>query len=567
MKNMKNIQKAVVAVGLCLGFASCNDFFEVYPLNEIVLEKYYTEENDIKSVVNSCYAGMENPDFINRVAAWGEIRSDNLSEGSGVANDETQVLRENILPNTKYADWSSIYTVINRCNIVLYYAPLVYERDPNYTESEMRANIAEVKAIRALCYFYLVRTFRNVPFVVDASIDDKQVYKVPASSFDVILDYLIADLESVREDAVRKYPLEVDNTSRFTRYSISALLADLYLWKGDYDNCVAHCDRVIDFKKEHYEEELELQGNSLDIALFNDIPLIQEQRTGATWSGNSTSQIFGEGNSFESIFELNYVDNQSQANTYVSQYYGSSSTTIGQFSATPFLYENAATGANTLFKRTDCRYLGFMTASGTLYGISKYVASMVQFNTPTATGTTAPTVSSSLRSQNFANWIVYRLSDIVLMKAEALVQQAATNAADSTFDATSHMQTALRLVSATYNRANNLGKNSADTLKYSEHAATIATMESLVLAERQRELMFEGKRWFDLLRMARRQGNNQELINHVIKKQKSNTNAIRIRLTSIDGLYFPYSEKELKLNPELKQNPAYKTDETSSITE
>lgn len=264
---------------------------------------------------------------------------------------------------------------------------------------------------------------------------------------------------------------------------------------------------------------------------------------------------------------MNYIDNQSQENKYVSDYYGNSSTTIGQFSATPFLYENAATGANTLFKRTDCRYLGFMTASGTLYGISKYAASMVQFNTPTATGTTAPTVSSSRRSQIFANWIVYRLSDIVLMKAEALVQQAGTNAADSTFDATSHMQTALRLVSATYNRANNLGKNSADTLKYSEHAATIATMESLVLAERQRELMFEGKRWFDLLRMARRQGNNQELINHVIKKQKSNTNAIRIRLTSIDGLYFPYSEKELKLNPELKQNPAYKTDETSSITE
>jgi starch-binding outer membrane protein, SusD/RagB family len=80
-------------------------------------------------------------------------------------------------------------------------------------------------------------------------------------------------------------------------------------------------------------------------------------------------------------------------------------------------------------------------------------------------------------------------------------------------------------------------------------------------------LMFEGKRWFDLVRMARREGNNDNLINFVINKHKSNTSAIRIRMKTVDGLYFPYSESELKLNKYLKQNPVYITDESTTLSE
>jgi hypothetical protein len=452
----------------------------------------------------------------------------------------------------------------------MYYAPLVNEKDPNYTDSEMNANIAEAKAIRALCYFYLIRAFRDVPLVTEPSIDDSQDFAVPATKFDDVLSFLIEDLEGVKDYAVRKYADKKDNTSKFTRYSIYALLADMCLWKGDYDKCLQYCDLVIDYKKQQYLEEFALMGNNIDIELYKGYPLISQRVGGSTKSGNTSTKIFGTGNSFESIFELNFETNQTVSNGFISQYYGSSSNTVGYFSATAFLAENVATGSNKLFKNTDCRALEFMEKSSTLFGISKYTRTSVSFDTPLASSTTAPAVTASRRPNGYSNWIIYRFTDVMLMKAEAQIQRGKSNLNDSVNVSETmkpYMRSAFNLVSAVYNRANNLTNISTDTLKYNDYASTVSTMENLILNERQRELMFEGKRWFDLVRMAKREGNNENLINHVINKHKSNTSAIRIRLKTIDGLYFPYSESELKLNKYLKQNPVYITDESTTLSE
>jgi starch-binding outer membrane protein, SusD/RagB family len=571
MKKKQSFKIYLALSFAAFGLGSCDDYFDILPLNEIVLENFYTEENDITSVVNSCYAGLETADCINRMAGWGEMRSDNISAGSGLSSAETQILKENITTTTKYSEWASFYTVINRCNTVLYYAPIVNEKDPNYTESEMKANIAEVKAIRALCYFYLIRAFRNVPFVTEPSIDDSQDFAVAATSFDSIITYLIDDLETVQDDAVRRYSDELNNTSRITRCGIYALLADMNLWKGNYAQCIDYCDMVIDYKKSLYDEEVTSKGENTDLELFKNIPLISEHPSGSTKSGNTVTKIFGEGNSFESIFELNFVSNQSVTNSFVANYYGSSSSTIGYFSATPFLVENVATGANKIFKNTDCRPLEFMSkANSTQYSIIKYTRTSVSFDTPLASASTSPTITSSIRSGNYANWILYRLSDVVLMKAEALLQYGKSFVNDSVSSTTTlkpYMKSAFSLVSAVYNRANNKTSASTDTLKYSDYGGSVSVMEDLVQLERNRELMFEGKRWFDLLRRARREGSNDNLITNAIKKQTSNTSAIQIKLSSTDGLYFPYSETELKLNPKLEQNPAYNTDNTSSLSE
>lgn len=573
MKMKHNFKYTALSVALVAGLSSCEDFFNVLPLNEIVLESYYTEENDITSVINSCYAGLEAPGTINLIAAWGEMRSDNIVAGTSLSEDEAQILKENIMPTTKYSNWSPLYVVINRCNTVMFYAPIVNKKDPNYTDSELLADLAEVKALRALCYFYLIRAFRDVPFVTEPSIDDAQNYKIAVTPFNDILTYLINDLEAVKEDAVRRYPRVLDNTSKITRYSIYALLADLYLWKQDYPKCIEYCDKVIDFKKELYEEEIALKGNNTDLELFKQIPLISEHPTGSTRSGNVATKIFGVGNSFESIFELNFVENQSVSNGFISTYYSSSSGNIGYFSVPPYLVENIASGVNKIFKITDCRHLASIekpSSSSTQYAMIKYARTSVTFDSPLASQTTLPVVTSTRRSGSYANWIIYRLTDIVLMKAEAEIQVGKSMINDSVASNVTlkpYLQKAFTLVSAVYNRANNKTILSSDTLKYSDLGGNAAMMEDLVLLERQRELLFEGKRWFDLLRKARRDGNNDYLSSNVIRKQTSNTGAIQIKLTSTDGLYFPYSESELKYNPELKQNPAYDTDKTTTQSE
>ena len=148
----------------------------------------------------------------------------------------------------------------------------------------------------------------------------------------------------------------------------------------------------------------------------------------------------------------------------------------------------------------------------------------------------------------------------MLMKAEAqalLVQKGMNDLNDSIKNENS--VGAFKLVSCVFNRANNLNDMSKDTLVYDDYTNA---MEDLVLTERRRELLFEGKRWFDLVRQAKRNQSTSSLVNTVIPKFKTNANVIRIKLASMDAIYFPYSESELKANPLLVQNPAYQTSET-----
>jgi hypothetical protein len=254
-------------------FSGCSDFLDILPMNEVVLENYWTQKSDVTSVLNGCYETLEHSDCLTRMGVWGELRSDNLRLGSSVPNEINDILKENLLPTNPLCNWSKFYEAINRCNTVIYYAPEVQSIDPNYTMDEMQADIAEAKAIRALCYFYLIRTFRDVPYVTEPSIDDSQQYVVAATPFNTVLKNLINDLEGVKDQALRRYyPDDSDNayqnSSRITRWAIYALLADLYLWADDWDHAIENCNRVIEFKKQQYQEMREREGNVNTIGLF-----------------------------------------------------------------------------------------------------------------------------------------------------------------------------------------------------------------------------------------------------------------------------------------------------------
>jgi starch-binding outer membrane protein, SusD/RagB family len=134
------------------------------------------------------------------------------------------------------------------------------------------------------------------------------------------------------------------------------------------------------------------------------------------------------------------------------------------------------------------------------------------------------------------------------MKAEALVQQG--DDAD--------LKQALHLVNTTYTRSN---VAPADTLVFNSYNS-VPAMEKLVLLERQRELMFEGKRWFDLVRNAERKKSTNELVEYVLNKYTSNLSTITTKLSVMNGLYLPIFEDELSANPKLKQNPYYEVSST-----
>jgi hypothetical protein len=83
--------------------------------------------------------------------------------------------------------------------------------------------------------------------------------------------------------------------------------------------------------------------------------------------------------------------------------------------------------------------------------------------------------------------------------------------------------------------------------------------------ERHREFLFEGKRWFDLVRVARRDGKNDYLIDQVAQKYKEERNTIKIKLADPNIIYFPYSKNELKVNPLLNQNPAFTNSDDAEL--
>ena len=567
MKIHKYINQSIFALSLSMLTISCDDFLSIVPLNEVVLENFWTEKADVTSAVNGCYAALETPECITRMFVWGEMRSDNILIGSNPSQNVRHILSESILETNEYSAWVSFYQVINRCNTVLHYAPKVASIDPNYTDSELNATIAEMKTIRALCYFYLIRAFRDVPYITKPSLSDDNIYGdyiVGASSFDEILNNLIFDLEEVQDDAPKLYPNTLENSSRVTRCMIYTLLADLYLWKGDFDNTISYCEKVLDFKTEMYEEEVELAGTHNDIALFKDeYPLIEETTTSSTVYGNSYNKIFGTGNSFESIFELYFRENQKVKNSMISNFFISSSNgNIGAVSANEELYIDAATGNNDFFAKTDCRFMEGIIDGTSLYGITKY--GLRSISIPDLTGNKINEISRSRRSSDYANWIIYRLTDVMLMKAEAHALKAKrigedVESRDSIMNANS--LSSFKLVSAVYNRANCLNNVSKDTLVYTDYSSNL---EQLVFEERRREFLFEGKRWFDLVRQSRRNSSTSILVNTVISKYKTNGSIIKIKLSSMDAIYFPYLEKELKSNPLLEQNPAYKTNESIS---
>ena len=570
------------------GLTACSDFLEIEPQNEIILEKFWNEKADVDAIIAGCYSGMQSENVIKRMMVWGEFRSDNIGPGSNVSSDGSleKILKENIDAKNGYTSWTDFYSVINRCNTVIKYAPGVAANDPAYTESELQANIAEMVALRSLSYFYLIRAFRDVPFSRVAYTDDDQTMDLPATKFNDVLDSLIYDLESVQNFAVKRYPVtkELYQTGRITQDAIHALLCELYLWKKDYANCVRYADMVIDAKKAIYEENRQKRTNSSlsndeDIARFNGFPLVSNS-TSANYYGDAYTILFGRDRNYtdqvnqEIIFQLVFSDSPEgegmMANGAVNSFYGNSNASVGLVAPSDYIYAQIeATGQDRrvfaernkkLDSRiyTNCLYRG----SGGDKAINKYTTSTVDIST--SSGTPEASYGSKYsRNQNGSNWIIYRLTDIMLLKAEALAQMVrdGDNPENSEYNR-SILDRAFTLVNAVNKRALCQSQLN-DTLRRADYT-TKGDMETLVLQERQRELMFEGKRWFDLVRLSQRNGNTQVLTSAALSKATTGEGLIGNHLAKMDAIYWPYNLDEMKVNLNLVQNPAFSSGEDES---
>ena len=580
----KIIYNIISAACLAVPLASCSDFLEIKPQNEIVLEDFWNEKADVDNIVAGCYAALESDAAVRRMMMWGEFRSDNTMPGTDTQNDINlyNVFRENITPKNFYTTWDVFYKVINRCNTVIKYAPEVAQRDPAYSSGEVQATIAEVSALRDLCYFYLIRTFRDVPYVTEAYTDDDQEMQVAATPFYTVLGELIADLEKVRPNAIKRYPdnQKVYQTGRITQDAINAMLCEMYLWNHDYANCIRCADSVIVSKKEQAEDERKKNGRSIPASerRLQGYPLVNNYISGTTF-GNAFSQIFNTGNSRETIFELvfdnNNAGNSMLSNAAAGEWYGNA-VNPGRVAAGSAITDDANNpDGRTIYqkenKMLDARlYFNFLGSS---------IAKMV-YRTVIVDGATAsPTHGNAYNYAKInnvdhwytsSNWIIYRLSDIMLLKAEALCQLMRTGTDAETIAYNEGIARQAFTLANVVNKRSicKVDLGAADTLDYNNYT-TKEALEDLVMRERQVELMFEGKRWYDLVRRSLRDGKTDVLREAVSRRTGPNatlaSNFFGNANTWQWAIFWPYNYEELIVNKLLRANPAYGDGNTSNI--
>lgn len=511
MKKMKKIFVKSCLFSLLLVFSGCNDWLDIKPTGVQSSDTYWQTKEEAEQVLMSAYIQLRDchPSFFK----WGELRAGALEFGmvhsasSDQATDDERLLRMlDIRPSNSLCDWSEVYTAIGRANSVIKFAPKALETDATFSRELCNSYIAEAIFIRSLCYFYLVRTFRDVPYVTDPFADDSKTFLDSISSGNDILNLVIKDLEGAR--AKPGYEVTWQTKGRATSWAIYALMADIYLWQGRYSDV-----RLM-------YQKLKLGGFSLAET---------EDYFTLFYPGNNPE---------ESIFELQFRDGDDftsqnnqlfewfQASTIDGRYIVSdlSKDIIGadhgdEIRGEKYMYDGEYTGGKYF------KYLG--TADRKDVGVH---------------------VDSRLRGEKDRepNWIFYRFADIVLMEAEAMVQTGVP-----------HVDVCVFLDSTIRKRA---GLTTKLTVPGDDNKLAMYT---IILDERLKEFMAEGKRWFDILRIARNGGDykfSSILIDELCRSVPSKDQDMwRLRLLDEYGHYLPISKSEIEASyGNLPQNPFYK---------
>jgi hypothetical protein len=502
---IKNIKFAALLIVTIVCSTSCKKWLETKPVDGRIREDYWKTQDQLRAAVVGCYVSLANTTLVQDFFEWGELRADMIALTPSTTNEEGQFASANILATSSLTKWNVVYSVINNCNTVIQYGPSVMNSDPTLTQTQLNAYLAEARGLRALMYFYLVRTFGEVPLQLTATSSDSTIQLLAKSSREDVLKVIVDDLTFAEQNSVLSFGSDARlNKGRLTRYGINAIQADVYLWMAGsdhpeyYTNCITACDKVI---------------NSGSFGLIDGSSQID-------WYTN----VFFNGNSNESIFEIQF-DSQ-----LLNPFYDMFGNPSGKhFVGAPTLMDQVFTTdpvdpVNVKDIRGDA---GSIRATDNV--IWKFVG------TPNIN--TIRTLSTT-----YAHWFFYRYADILLLKAEACAWAGKG-------------QTALDLVTAIRTRARALPGSAQFPSATDPEAIT-----EYILAERQREFAFEGKRWFDVLRCAKRDNYaNINLIYPVVGTNAGSSKGLLIqgKYADIRSHYLPINVAELAADKNLVQNPFY----------
>jgi hypothetical protein len=490
---------------LALGFVSllsCEQYFD--PTTSIDETTALANESDVQTVTIGTYAFLNKANYTYSGHVMMEYPSDEIAQGQISSNDFTRIYRYTHINTSSHATayWSQCYKVIAATNKVIGFVS-------NDASVELRQLKGENMYLRAMAHFNMVRMFGRpypqengnnpgVPILRDG-LDDNAVTTLPRSTVKEVYDFVIADLLQAAD------LMTVKKTNIYASKEVAyALLAKVYLFKGDNANALKYASMVIESGR----------YTLLSSSNFpNYFRLVPENNTETIFAVRHTSvQIAGISTMYISSDRSGAPLAQGVsgwAELYASQKYVDFLAQHPEDIRKSFITPYVLNGELQTNKK--------LTPATPMYYINKYT---LQDNVI-----------------NASSPVYLRLADMYLIRAEANAKLG--NTADALADVNLIRTRAGLSGTALYTTAN--------------IATAGKTILDVVLEERFLELAFEGHRIYDLFR------NGRPMVrNYPGTHSQNNTPTTDIRQTVLPTdprVVFFIPQTEIDQNKNLTQNP------------
>jgi starch-binding outer membrane protein, SusD/RagB family len=240
---MKYINTVFLMFTLIFSLNSCkSDFLELAPLSEVSTINFYKTPDDIKAAVNAVYSTNQSTDmYFGNLVYLLENRSDNAVDLNSGGNAGREYALDYFTESSDnfnlQSTWSTLYAGIFKTNIVL-------EKIESVTiDAKVKERYkAEVRFLRALNYFHLVRMWGKVPVLLTAI--------SPLETYNLKRDEVATVYKAIEDDLIfagANLPATYTNTElgRATSGAANALLGKVYLNQKKYTEAKTILGKVI----------------------------------------------------------------------------------------------------------------------------------------------------------------------------------------------------------------------------------------------------------------------------------------------------------------------------------
>lgn len=235
------MKKLYIPLLTVLLWQSCSsDLLNTSPESVKQTANFYKDEAQLEQGVNAVYGSLQyNGQYQLAMLAIGEIPSDNTYD-EVPANDSFtygELDFFTVQPNNTLlaSTWKENYIGIQQANIVL-------NRIGNVpmSQSQKDIRIGEVKFLRALMYFNLVRIFGDVPLVTKESIVINEYFGQGRTPAATVYDFIRSELK----DAIALLPVTAAQKGRVTKGAALGILGKVLMTRNKYSEALPYLKQI-----------------------------------------------------------------------------------------------------------------------------------------------------------------------------------------------------------------------------------------------------------------------------------------------------------------------------------